>query len=79
VRRATRNSRSGIRHLLLLNASRNIGLVATVSARALNVASLISLSGLFHHPGTRPQRIGTRARLPSEETMASIVVVGQML
>jgi hypothetical protein len=44
---------------LLLNASRNIGLVATVSARALKVASFISLSGLLHHPGMRPQRIGT--------------------
>jgi hypothetical protein len=36
---------------LRLNADRNIGFVATVSARALNVASFISLSGFDHRDG----------------------------
>ena len=39
---------------LRLNADRNIGFVATVSARALNVASFISLSGFDHRDGLRP-------------------------
>jgi hypothetical protein len=56
-----------------------IGLVATVSARTLNVASLISLSGLLHELGMRPQRICSSVRLPSRPTTASIVVVGQIL
>ena len=46
-----------MRQRLRLNADRNIGFFATVSARALNVASFISLSGFDHHDGIRPQRI----------------------
>jgi len=38
-----------------LNADRNIGFVATVSARALNVASFNSFSGFDHHDDTWPQ------------------------
>jgi hypothetical protein len=37
-----------------LNASLNIGLSATVSARALKVATFISFSGFDHQLGTRP-------------------------
>jgi hypothetical protein len=42
------------------------------SARALNVASFNSLSGFDHHDGTKPQRMGTRVRLPSVATMVSM-------
>src|SRR5258705_4225233 len=68
-----------MRHLLRLNADRNIGFVATDSARALKVASFISLSGLFHHAGMSPQRMGMHERCPSPETTTSIKVVGQIL
>jgi hypothetical protein len=61
-----------------LKAARNIGFVATVSARALNVAGA-SLSGFFHHPGMSPQRIGMSARAPLPATRTSIFVVGAML
>jgi hypothetical protein len=40
------------------NGPRNIGLSVTVSARALNVASLNSLTGFDHHDGTRPPAHG---------------------
>jgi hypothetical protein len=62
-----------------LGRERNIGFVATVSARALNVASFISLSGFDHHDGIRPQRIRSTRRLPSWSSIVSIVVVGQTL
>ena len=39
-----------MRHLLRLNAARNIGFVATVSARALKVDDA-SLAVFFHHDG----------------------------
>jgi hypothetical protein len=54
-------------------------LVATVSARALKVASFISLSGFDHHEGMRPHRIRTSSRLSSGATIVSMVVVGQTL
>jgi hypothetical protein len=60
-----------------LNADRNIGFSATVSARALNVDGS-SLSGFFPHDGTRPQLIGTSSRQPSVRR-TSIVVAGAML
>lgn len=44
-----------------LNAERNIGFSASVSARALKVDGS-SLSGFFHHDGMRPQRIETSSR-----------------
>ena len=47
-----------------------------VSARALNVASFNSLSGFDHQDGTKPQRIGTSWRFPSDPTIVSMVVVG---
>ena len=50
----------------------------TVSARLLNVASRICFKGLFHHAGTKPQRIGSRLCAPSLPMMVS-VVAGQML
>jgi len=62
-----------------LKALRNISLSVTVSTRALKVASFISLSGLDHHEGMRPQRIGTSARAPLRPITVSIVVAGQML
>jgi hypothetical protein len=62
-----------------LNAERKNGFSATVSARALNVASFNSLRSFDHHDGTRPQRIGTSVRLPSLATIVSMVVVGQTL
>src|ERR1700693_6138799 len=62
-----------------LNESRNIGLSAIVSLRALNVATFISFRGFFHQPGTNPHRIGTSVRSPPPETTTSIVSVGQML
>ena len=49
-----------MRQHFCLNASRKNGLVATVSARVLNAACFISLSGLFHQLGIRPQRIAMR-------------------
>jgi len=64
-----------MRQWRFLNESRNIGFSAIVSARALKVATFISLSGLFHQPGIKPQRMGKCWWL----TTASIVVVGQML
>ena len=39
-----------------LKASRNIGLSATLSARALKLAGTC-FRGFFHQDGTRPQRI----------------------
>jgi hypothetical protein len=68
-----------MRQRLRLNADRNIGLVATVSARALNVASFNSLSGFDHHEGISPHRIRSSRRLPSWSSIVSIVVVGQTL
>jgi hypothetical protein len=47
--------------------------------RALKVASFISLSGLVHQEGMRPQRIGTSARAPIRPITVSIFVVGQVL
>ena len=51
-----------------LKALRNISLSVTVSTRALKVASFISLSGLDHHEGMRPQRIGTSDTMGITET-----------
>src|ERR1700733_8218200 len=68
-----------MRQRVRLNAVRNIGFSATVSARALNVASFNSLRGFDHHDGTKPQRIGTSLRLRSLSVIVSIVVVGQTL
>jgi hypothetical protein len=39
-----------------LKAARNIGFVATVSARALNVAGA-SFGGFFHHAGMSPSAL----------------------
>jgi hypothetical protein len=61
-----------------LNASRNIGFSATDSARALNVAG-ISFAVFFHHPGMRPQRIGTSSRPCFPSRITSTVSVGAML
>jgi len=55
-----------------LDVSRNIGLVATVSARALKVAG-ISLMVFFHQLGMSPQRMGIRSRLPPRSMIASMV------
>ena len=60
-----------------LKASRKKGSAFTVSARALKVATLNSLSGLLHQRGTKPHRIGTRPRLPSFKTIVSMVSVGR--
>jgi hypothetical protein len=46
-------------HRLRLKASRNIGLSATLSARALKLAGN-SFRGFFHHHGTSPQRHGDK-------------------
>src|SRR5580704_6718939 len=59
--------------------SRNIGFSAMLSLLALNVVTRISLSGLFHHAGISPHRIGTSARSSPPLTTTSIVSVGQML
>jgi hypothetical protein len=61
-----------------LKAARNIGFVATDSARALNVAGA-SFSGFFHHAGMSPQRIDMSARSPLPATTTSIFVVGAKL
>ena len=61
-----------------LNAPRNIGRSASVSARALKVEGS-SLSGFFHQEGTRPQYIGTSSLPASEARITSIGVVGAML
>ena len=62
---------------MLSKAERNIAFSATVSARALKMPGF-SLAFFFHHDGINPHRIGTRSRLPSCSTTASIVAVGQM-
>ena len=67
-----------MRHLLHLNAVRNIGFVATVSARALKVDGA-SLAVFFHHDGIRPQRIVGRSRPVSRGTTTLIIVVGATL
>jgi hypothetical protein len=67
-----------IRHRARLNADLNIGLSATVSARASKVAGS-SLAFFFHHDGIRPRRIGTSSFLPSRVTTVLIGVVGQKL
>ena len=61
-----------------LKAERNIGFSATVSARALKVEGT-SLAVFFHHPGMRPQRIGTSSGPAAANLTTSIVVVGAML
>jgi len=61
-----------------LNAPRNNGRSATVSARALKVAGS-SLRGFFHHEGMRPQYIETSSLPASEARITSIGVVGAML
>src|ERR1019366_3457498 len=43
-----------MRQRVCLNAERKNGFSATVSARALKVASRNSFSGFFHQPGTSP-------------------------
>jgi len=53
-------------------------LIATVSARALNVDGS-SFMGFFDHHGTRPQRIGASSTLPSRMATMSTVSVGAML
>jgi hypothetical protein len=68
-----------MRQRVRLKAERKKGFLATVSARALKVASFNSLSGFDHHDGTRPQRMWASLRLPSRSTIVSIVVVGQIL
>ena len=50
-------------HRWRANASRNMGLSAVVSARALKLAGNC-FRGFFHHHGTRPQRIETSSRAP---------------
>jgi hypothetical protein len=61
-----------------LNAERNIGFSATLSARALKVEGS-SFSDFFHQAGTSPQRIGTSSRPASLDRATSMVVVGAML
>ena len=70
-------ARRGMRQRDRLNASRNIGFSATVSARALKLAGA-SFAFFFHHDGTSPHRIDI-TRLPSRSITVSIVSVGQML
>jgi hypothetical protein len=62
-----------------MNAPRENGFSATVSARALKVASFNSLSRFDHHAGTSRHRIGTSSRLPSRSTIVSTGSVGQTL
>jgi hypothetical protein len=50
-------------HRWRLNASRNMGLLATVSALALKLAGSC-FRGFFHHHGTSPQRIETSSAWP---------------
>ncbi len=51
--------------------SRNIGLSATVSARALKLAGNC-FRGFFHHHGTRAQRIETNSRAPSAVVLTTL-------
>lgn len=67
-----------MRQRLRLKAVRNIGFVATVSARALKVEGA-SLAVFFQHDGIRPQRIARRSRPVSRGSTTSIIVVGAML
>jgi len=66
-----------MRQRLRLNAVRKNGFVVTVSIRPLNVASFNSLRDFCHQPGTRPQHIGSKTRLPPPERTVSTMVVGQ--
>jgi hypothetical protein len=61
-----------------LKASRNIGLSATVSDLALKVAGSC-FSGLFHHLGIRPYRIGIKTRPLPPGMMTLMGSVGQTL
>jgi hypothetical protein len=63
---------------LPLNADRNIGFSAMLSARALKVEGT-SLPVFFHHDGISPHRIGTRAGPSTVGSTTSMVVVGAML
>ena len=67
-----------MRQRLRLKAARNIGFVATVSARALKVDGA-SLAVFFHHDGIRPQRIVGRSRPVPCGTTTLIIVAGAML
>jgi hypothetical protein len=62
-----------------LNASRNMGFSATLSARALKFAGNC-FRGFFHHHGTSPQRIDTSSGTPSAAGLTtSTASVGAML
>lgn len=67
---------AGITARRRLNASRNIGFVSTVSARALNVAGTF-FSGCFHQNGTRPHRTCSSANPFSPLVMVHTGSVGQ--
>ena len=60
-----------------LYAPRNIGFAVTLPRRALKVAGTC-FSAFFHQPGTRPQRICSRARSPALSSTTSTVSVGAM-
>ena len=77
-RAATRRSRRpGTRQRRRRNASRNSGLVATDSARALNERDAIR--GSSAQPGIRPQRYPTTARRSSRWTTTAASSVGATL
>src|SRR5438874_1480694 len=59
---------------LFAHAPLKAGLVATPSARALKLEKPILAS--LAHDGMRPQRIGSRRRLPSLEVIAGSISVG---
>lgn len=65
---AIRNSPRPRQHFCL-NASRKNGLMATVSARVLNAACFISLSGLFHHGDQAPAH-RNEITIPSATSMS---------
>src|SRR5271154_2145897 len=72
----SKNPLAGMMQRRRLKESRNIGLSAIVSARALNVVGT-SFRLFFQKYGTRPQRIETSSRRPSRSRrITSTFVVG---
>jgi hypothetical protein len=61
-----------------LKASRNIGLLAIDSARALEVDGA-SFAAFFHHAGMRPHRTRANSRSAPSGITASMLSVGAML
>jgi hypothetical protein len=68
-----------MRQCLRLKEELNSEFVAAMSTGALNAAGLVGAMPKSHQPGTKPQRMGPRVRLPRTSRTVLIVVAGQIL